>query len=104
MFVGFLSLDVVCYIWDQYILSMKLTSFHCIATFSAAMLMLLRDQILRCRNAKEVEEVLLLKSKTLSIRDFQQVIDRYFMDDWQKQVTEEVHGSELPLVDPVAST
>ena len=31
-------------------------------------------------------------------------IDRYFMDDWQKQVTEEVHGSELPLVDPVAST
>jgi len=103
MFVGFLSLDVVCYIWDQYILSMKLTSFHCIATFSAAMLMLLRDQILRCRNAKEVEEVLLLKSKTLSIRDFQQVIDRYFMDDWQKQVTEEVHGSELPLVDPVAT-
>ena len=30
-------------------------------------------------------------------------IDRHFMDDWQKQVTEEVHGSELPLVDPVAS-
>jgi len=25
------------------------------------------------------------------------------MADWQKQVTEEVHGSELPLVDPVAS-
>lgn len=25
------------------------------------------------------------------------------MDDWQRQVTEEVHGSELPLVDPVAS-
>ena len=25
------------------------------------------------------------------------------MNDWQKQVTEEVHGSELPLVDPVAS-
>ena len=25
------------------------------------------------------------------------------MDDWQKQVNEEVHGSELPLVDPVAS-
>lgn len=50
IFAGFLSLDVVCYIWDQYILSMKLPSFHCIATFSAVMLMLLRGDILTCRN------------------------------------------------------
>ncbi|KAJ7387376.1 hypothetical protein OS493_004370 [Desmophyllum pertusum] len=103
MFVGFLSLDVVCYIWDQYILSMKLPSFCCIAMFSAAMLMLLKKEILMCRNAKEVEDVLLAESKKLTIRDFQAVIDRHFMDDWQKQVNEEVHGSELPLVDPVAT-
>ena len=25
------------------------------------------------------------------------------MADWQRLVTEEVHGSDLPLVDPVAS-
>jgi len=103
MFVGFLSLDVVCYIWDQYVVSLKLPSFHCIATFSAAMLMLLREDILTCQNPKEVEDVLLAKSKTLTIREFQTLIDRFFMDDWQKQVTEEVHGSELPLVDPVAT-
>lgn len=54
---GFLSLDVVCYIWDQYILSMKLTSFRCIATFSVAMLMLLREQILRCRNVRALQQV-----------------------------------------------
>ncbi|XP_073256892.1 uncharacterized protein [Porites lutea] len=100
---GFLSLDVVCYIWDQYILSMKLPSFDCIATFSTALLMLLRDQILKCRNAKEVEEMLLAESKNLTIRDFQTVIDRHFMEDWKRQITEEVHGSELPLVDPVAT-
>ena len=51
-FSGFLSLDVVCYIWDQYILSMKLPSFNCIATFSAVMLLLLRDEILVCRNVR----------------------------------------------------
>jgi len=65
--------------------------------------MLLREDILTCHNPKEVEEVLLAKSKALTIREFQTVIDRHFMDDWQKQVTEEVHGSELPLVDPVAT-
>ncbi|PFX32934.1 uncharacterized protein LOC111344453 [Stylophora pistillata] len=103
MFVGFLSLDVVCYIWDQYIMSMKLPSFNCIRTFSAAMLMLLRDEILVCRNTKEIEDVLLTESKKLTTRDFQRVIDRHFMADWQKLVTEEVHGSDLPLVDPVAT-
>ncbi|XP_027036979.1 uncharacterized protein LOC113665481 isoform X2 [Pocillopora damicornis] len=103
MFVGFLSLDVVCYIWDQYILSMKLPSFNCIATFSAVMLLLLRDEILVCRNTKEIEEVLLAGSKKLTIRDFQRVIDHHFMADWQRLVTEEVHGSDLPLVDPVAT-
>lgn len=25
------------------------------------------------------------------------------MADWQRLITEEVHGSDLPLVDPVAS-
>ena len=31
-------------------------------------------------------------------------IDRHFLEDWQKQVTQDyVDGSELPLVDPVAS-
>lgn len=52
IFAGFLSLDVVCYIWDQYILSMKLPSFCCIAMFSAAMLMLLKKEILTCRNVR----------------------------------------------------
>lgn len=101
--LGFLSLDVVCYIWDQYIMSMKLPSFNCIGTFSAAMLMLLRDEILVCRNTKEIEDVLLTESKKLTTRDFQRVIDRHFMADWQKLVTEEVHGSDLPLVDPIAT-
>jgi len=52
IFAGFLSLDVVCYIWDQYVVSLKLPSFHCIATFSAAMLMLLREDILTCQNVR----------------------------------------------------
>lgn len=52
IFAGYLSLDVVCYIWDQYIVSLKLPSFHCIATFSAAMLMLLREDILTCQNVR----------------------------------------------------
>ena len=52
IFAGFLSLDVVCYIWDQYIVSLKLPSFHCIATFSVAMLMLLREDILTCQNVR----------------------------------------------------
>ncbi|XP_029194236.2 uncharacterized protein LOC114960135 [Acropora millepora] len=104
MFVGFLSLNVVCYIWDQYILNLKLRSFHCIAMFSAAMLMLLREKLLRCRNVKEAEGVLLSEGKTLSVRDFQQMIDRHFLEDWQKQVTQDyVDRSELPLVDPVAT-
>ena len=50
MFVGFLSLDVVCYVWDQYIVSLKRPAFHCIATFSAALLMLLSKQLMSCRN------------------------------------------------------
>lgn len=52
LFAGFLPLDVVCYIWDQYILSMKLPSFNCIATFSTAMLMLMREDILTCQNVR----------------------------------------------------
>ena len=55
LFTGFLSLNVVCYIWDQYILNLKLRSFHCIAMFSAAMLMLLREKLLRCRNVSRLK-------------------------------------------------
>ncbi|XP_068749867.1 uncharacterized protein [Montipora capricornis] len=103
MFVGFLSLDVVCYIWDQFILSIRLRSFHCIAMFSSVMLMLLREPLLRCRNVREVEDVLLLESKKLNVRDFQRLIDHHFMEDWRKEIKQEIHETELPLVDPVAT-
>ena len=33
-------------------MTLKLPSFHCIATFSTAMLMLLREDILTCQNVR----------------------------------------------------
>ena len=43
-------------------------------------------------------------SRCLCTVEFMLQIDRHFLEDWQKQVTQDyVDRSELPLVDPVAS-
>ncbi|XP_031550753.1 uncharacterized protein LOC116288150 [Actinia tenebrosa] len=101
-FVGYLPMDVVCYIWDQHILSMKLQKLNCIPTFAVVLLILLKDKILMCHNEKDVEEVLLSGAKELKTRQFQNEIDERFMPSWKQQIND-LQGSELPLVDPVAT-
>ncbi|KXJ29017.1 uncharacterized protein LOC110252404 [Exaiptasia diaphana] len=103
MFVGYLPLDVVCYIWDQHILSLKLQKLKCIPTFAVVLLLLLNDEIKDCKTTKDVESVLFEGSKSLKTRQLQNEIDQRFLPDWRNLINEEVQGFELPLVDPVAT-
>ncbi|CAI8044027.1 hypothetical protein GBAR_LOCUS24428 [Geodia barretti] len=50
MLVGDVSMDVVCYIWDQCFIGLDVPEYQCLPYFTTVWLLLLRDRLLRAKS------------------------------------------------------
>ncbi|XP_032236000.2 uncharacterized protein LOC5510899 [Nematostella vectensis] len=103
MFVGYVSMDVLCYIWDQYVISIKYPKFQSIPTFAVALLLVLKTHLLACKNRRQLEDALFQGAKEVKTQELQNIVHDHFLSGWRQLIEEEVGGSELPLVDPIAT-
>ncbi|XP_077168238.1 uncharacterized protein LOC143824652 [Paroedura picta] len=99
LFVGYLSMDTVLYIWDQIILGSEQPTFNCLPAFGTVLVLLLRDQLLKCQTMAELELMLRDQGQTLSIQEFQDLIGKHFFDKLYKQLQRD-SNQPFPIHDP----
>ncbi|XP_066551196.1 uncharacterized protein LOC136717661 [Amia ocellicauda] len=99
MFVGFLNMTTLLYIWDQYIIGLDRPSYNCIPAFSCAFMLLLRDRLLACGTQAELAEVTRGQGPALAVRQFQNVISKYFYGELYSQLTKD-EAESFPTLDP----
>ncbi|XP_067824062.1 uncharacterized protein [Heptranchias perlo] len=89
LFVGYLSMDTVLYIWDQYIIGLDEPSYNCIPPFSLAFIHLLREHLQICKTPGEVDAVLRSQAPALTTQQFQKVIKQHFYSNLYKRLNKQ---------------
>lgn len=69
-------MDVVLYIWDQYIIGSDVPEFHAhfLPALTATYLLLLKDKLINANTSADLETALKLESRKLKISQFQQQV------------------------------
>uniref|UniRef100_UPI00398EABE9 uncharacterized protein isoform X2 n=1 Tax=Pristiophorus japonicus TaxID=55135 RepID=UPI00398EABE9 len=99
LFVGYLSMETVLYVWDQYIIGLDQPSYNCIPAFCVAFIHLLREDLQICKTPGEVNEVLRSRAPALTTQQFQKVIKQHFYTNLYKRLNKQ--DTELfSVVDP----
>ncbi|XP_013383272.1 uncharacterized protein LOC106153737 [Lingula anatina] len=101
LFVGFLNIDTVLYIWDQYIIGLDVPGYHteCLPVFTVVYLMLLKDQLMRCDDISAMETVLKEGSRNIKTSQFQYLVNRFFYRDLYGLLNKD-EKTGLPVLDP----
>ncbi|CAF0946372.1 unnamed protein product [Rotaria sordida] len=99
MFVGCLTTDPLLFVWDQYLITSDIPKFHdeLIPAIAAAMIITLRDFLLKCKMTSEMETVLQHKTNIIITRQLQSVIVRFFLADFKNRIARSDFG---PVIDP----
>ncbi|CAF1157730.1 unnamed protein product [Adineta ricciae] len=99
MFVGCLSADPLMYVWDQYLITSDVPKFHdeLIPAIAAAMIVTLRDFLLKCRSPSDMEAVLQRRTNIIITRQLQSVVVRFFLTDFKNRIAKSHFG---PVIDP----
>jgi hypothetical protein len=65
LFAGYLDLNPLMYVWDQYMITIDVAGFHdeMIPVFVSIILMILRDQIMAVKDVKNFEFFNLFRKK-----------------------------------------
>ena len=84
LFVGTLNIDSCCYVWDQ---CLMLGSFErMVPNFCVAVLILLRENILKADTATQVKRRFTSQARTISPRRLQALAERLFMSKLRKDL------------------
>ncbi|XP_032823762.1 uncharacterized protein LOC116950238 [Petromyzon marinus] len=102
LFVGFLQLEVLLYVWDQYILGLEQPAYDCLPAFCLCLLLLLRDQLLTCDNPSRMMDTLRTNGPSLTVHDFQVTIVKHFYDQLSRDLNK-WNVDELLELDPAYS-
>ncbi|XP_019622029.1 PREDICTED: uncharacterized protein LOC109468212 [Branchiostoma belcheri] len=102
MFVGYLQLDCLLYIWDQYIIGLDVPAYQVLPTISTVLLMLLREHFFKCKNSHQMEQVLSSHSRKLHMHQFQYEINKRFYRTLHAQIHKD-DKSTMPVLDPTQS-
>ncbi|XP_078599410.1 uncharacterized protein LOC144874756 isoform X2 [Branchiostoma floridae x Branchiostoma japonicum] len=102
MFVGYLQMDCLLYIWDQYIIGLDVPAYQVLPTISTVLLMLLREHFFKCKNSHQMEQVLLSHSRKLHMHQFQYEINKRFYRTLHAQIHKD-DKSTMPVLDPTQS-
>ncbi|KAL5477956.1 hypothetical protein EMCRGX_G024822 [Ephydatia muelleri] len=79
MFVGDVSMDVLCFIWDQCFIGMDTMGYQCLPYITATWLILLREKLMSCTLHQDLEKVLMEDSQQLTVWQFQKEIAHRFL-------------------------
>ncbi|OCT91141.1 uncharacterized protein LOC108709187 [Xenopus laevis] len=102
-FVGYLNMSTLLYVWDQHILGLDEPVYNCLSAYSLAFLMLMHDRLSTCISHNELETVIKTQGPSLSVEEFQIVINKYFYSELFKLLNKEGSGP-LPVHDPTQAT
>ncbi|CAF1026249.1 unnamed protein product [Rotaria magnacalcarata] len=99
MFVGCLTADPLMFVWDQYLITSDIPKFHdeLIPAIAAAMIITLRDFLLKCKMTSEMESILQHKTNIIITRQLQSVIVRFFLAEFKSRIARSDFG---PVIDP----
>ncbi|XP_070572831.1 uncharacterized protein [Ptychodera flava] len=101
LFVGYLQLDTVMYIWDQYIIGLDVPEYDIVPVFTVITLMLLREHILECDIPVGVETVLADHAIKLKKEQYMYEINRNFYTDLNALLNKD--RNDMPILDPTQS-
>ncbi|CAF3747468.1 unnamed protein product [Rotaria sp. Silwood1] len=98
-YLGCLTTDPLLFVWDQYLITSDIPKFHdeLIPAIAAAMIITLRDFLLKCKMTSEMETVLQHKTNIIITRQLQSVIVRFFLADFKNRISRSDFG---PVIDP----
>nr|XP_014353971.1 PREDICTED: uncharacterized protein LOC102359386 isoform X2 [Latimeria chalumnae] len=99
LFVGYLNVNTLLYVWDQFIIGLEEPSYDCIPAFSFALIVTLGAHLKACEMPGEVDAVLSSQSPSLSVQQFQSVISKYFYRNLYKKLNRE-EADAFPILDP----
>nr|XP_033777322.1 uncharacterized protein LOC117348864 [Geotrypetes seraphini] len=99
LFAGFLSMSTLLYVWDQYIIGLDQPAYNCLPAISVVFILLLRDHLITCQTTEDVEKVIQTQGPTLSIQQFQNVINRHFFTKLYSMLNKDEHAP-YPIHDP----
>ncbi|XP_053312961.1 uncharacterized protein LOC128474620 [Spea bombifrons] len=99
LFVGYLNMNTLMYVWDQYIIGLDEPVYNCLPAFSLAFLMLLREHLSACTSHQELEIMFKTQGPTLSVQEFQTIINMQFYSDLYGLLNKG-ESSQYPVHDP----
>ncbi|KAG8590612.1 hypothetical protein GDO81_006812 [Engystomops pustulosus] len=102
-FVGYLNMNTLLYVWDQYILGLDEPEFNCLPDFGLAFLMLLQRHLKGLTTENDMQAVLKTAGISLSIQEFQSLINKYFYEDLFTTLNKG-GSSQFPVHDPTQAT
>ncbi|XP_052802733.1 uncharacterized protein LOC128232959 isoform X2 [Mya arenaria] len=101
MFVGYLRLDTLLYVWDQYMIGLDTPGFNVewLAIVTAIILGLLKDRFKECSTSVQLESALKNEAPKLTIAQFQyEVKKHHYTDLWSMLMKD--GKSAMPVLDP----
>ncbi|XP_044139681.1 uncharacterized protein LOC122930386 [Bufo gargarizans] len=102
-FVGYLKMNTLLYVWDQYILGLDEPQFNCIPVFSLAFLILVQRHLNDSTKQSDMKAVLKTAGTSLSVQEFQTIINKHFYQDLYSSLNK--GGSDqFPVHDPTQAT
>ena len=84
LFVGHFSIETCCFVWDQ---CLMLGSFErLVPNFAIAMLILLREHLLKATTPEQIQRVLVTEARTLSAKRLSALSERLFMGEMRNEL------------------
>ncbi|XP_066455597.1 uncharacterized protein [Eleutherodactylus coqui] len=102
-FVGYLNITTLLYMWDQYILGLDEPEFNCLPAFGLAFLILLQRHLSGSTTQSDMQDVLKTAGVTLSVPEFQTVINKHFYQDLYTSLNKGGRN-QFPVHDPTQAT
>ncbi|KAL4224027.1 hypothetical protein ACF0H5_017484 [Mactra antiquata] len=101
MFVGYLRMDSLLYVWDQYMIGIDTPGFNVelLAIVTAIILGLLKDKLKEAQNSVQMESALKNEAPKLTIPQFQYEIKKnHYQELWM--MLQKDFKSAMPVLDP----
>ncbi|XP_075706985.1 uncharacterized protein LOC142741499 [Rhinoderma darwinii] len=102
LFVGYLNINTLLYVWDQYILGLDEPEFNCLPAFGLAFLILLQRH-LNGSDTSDMQAALKTAGTSISVQEFQTVINKHFYQDLFSSLNKG-GSNQFPVHDPTKAT
>ncbi|CAN2391498.1 hypothetical protein PRIEUP_LOCUS1538 [Pristimantis euphronides] len=102
-FVGYLNMNTLLYVWDQYILGLDAPEFNCLPTFGLTFLLLLRRHLNGSTTQSDMQALLKKAGTSLSVQEFQAIINKHFYQDLFDSLNR-AGSNQFPVHDPTQAT